>query len=211
MLRITLKNVGTEPVKQEHILKPIRFIFNENSELIDCSIVRTNPEEIGVKPPIIEGKNVVTCTFDLLNPGESITLQFVFSGDPGIPKISTRIVGLSKIDCLTEEEAVKAPILGNMLIALGIGCILGGLIIFVLNNVESFKQVMEFTKVYRVSIPKEWEPMMFVVFNIVLGLFLVVLGVLSHIQYRKYKNLINLLNFYLNLKYIIIKIIKDNL
>ena len=90
------KNKGTLPIKQTDIIKPIEIIFDK--KILKADVIEVSPKGIDVElDTISEGKSV-HCKFNLLNPNDYFTLQFVSLEKLSTPEINPRIEGLSKID-----------------------------------------------------------------------------------------------------------------
>lgn len=90
------KNKGTLPIKQTDIIKPIEIIFDK--KILKVDVIEVSPKGIDVQlDTISEGKSV-HCKFNLLNPNDYFTLQFVSLEKLSTPEINPRIEGLSKID-----------------------------------------------------------------------------------------------------------------
>lgn len=95
-LTARIRNNGNVSIKKSDIISPINISFKE--KFIECIVIEKNPE--GIKENLIINNNQsVDCSFNLLNPRESFTLQFVsleeLSSDP---KIVSRIDGLSNVN-----------------------------------------------------------------------------------------------------------------
>jgi len=117
LIRVKVRNEGNTPIRREHIVKSIEFDFGENSGIIDYSIISTNPE--GIKVQLKPEENSIKCYFDLLNPKDEITLQFVCLGNIVKPKVSARIEGLKQIEVLPEEKAKKSTQIGIIYMIIG--------------------------------------------------------------------------------------------
>jgi len=90
------KNKGTLPIKEKDIIKPIEIIFDK--KILKADVIEVSPKGIDVElDTISEGKSV-HCKFNLLNPNDYFTLQFVSLEKLSTPEINPRIEGLSKID-----------------------------------------------------------------------------------------------------------------
>ena len=92
----TIINKGRLSIKKNDIIKPIEISFNK--EVIDCNIIDVNPKGISISLNVSPKGNSVECEFDLLNPKDNFTLQFVSLEKLGTPNIISRIEGLSKIE-----------------------------------------------------------------------------------------------------------------
>lgn len=90
------KNKGSLSIKENDIIKPIEIIFVK--KILEADVIEVSPKCIEVQlDTISEGKSV-QCKFNLLNPNDYFTLQFVSLEKLSTPEINPRIEGLSKID-----------------------------------------------------------------------------------------------------------------
>lgn len=95
VLAVNIRNNGTLSIKKDEIIEPIKISYKE--KFIECTMTGTNPEGIGVYLDITNDENSVDCKFNLLNPRDYFTLQFVSLQQLSNPTITSRIYGLSKI------------------------------------------------------------------------------------------------------------------
>ena len=70
-----IKNKGTLSVKKSEIIKPIEITFDK--KILDCSVIEVNPKGIEVDVNTNSEGNSIECEFNLLNPRDYFTLQFV--------------------------------------------------------------------------------------------------------------------------------------
>jgi hypothetical protein len=94
VLTAKIKNNGNTSIKKNDIVSPVRISFNEN--FIECIVIGSSPEGIEINLQVIND-NTVECDFNLLNPRDHFTLQFMSLERLSIPKIVSRIDGLSKV------------------------------------------------------------------------------------------------------------------
>ena len=62
MTKVKIRNNGNLPIRREDIIKPLKFEFGENLNLIDFSLIDTEPEGITVKLESNSENNLVTLT-----------------------------------------------------------------------------------------------------------------------------------------------------
>ncbi|AKB22314.1 hypothetical protein [Methanosarcina sp. WH1] len=98
----TLKNKGTLPIKISEILKPIEIVFDK--KILDCSVIEVNPKGIEVTLNPNSEDNSINCEFNLLNPRDYFTLQFISLERLSTPIVISRIEGLSKVDILSNDK-----------------------------------------------------------------------------------------------------------
>jgi hypothetical protein len=91
----SIKNIGNVPIRQSAFVSPIRIRYNE--KIIDCTVIRMIPKGIDIKLNLNVDENLVECEFDLLNPKDSFTLQFISLEKLSKVSIICRIEGLSEI------------------------------------------------------------------------------------------------------------------
>ena len=77
MTKVKIRNNGNLPIRKADIVKPLEFNFGKNLRVIDHGVINTEP--IGIAPNLEHNteNNLIRCSFDLLNPGDELTLQFV--------------------------------------------------------------------------------------------------------------------------------------
>ena len=122
MTKVKIRNNGNLPIRKEDIIKPLEFNFGENLSVIDRRLIDTEPEGITVKLESNNENNLIRCSFDLLNPGDELTLQFVCLGESKeLPNIGARIEGIKHVETISvsEEIAERMKRLGNLYIVGG--------------------------------------------------------------------------------------------
>ena len=124
MTKVKIKNNGNLPIRKEHVVKPLEFNFGENLSVIDYRVINTEPKGITVNLELNNENNLIRCPFDLLNPSDEFTLQFVCLGESEeLPNITARIEGIKQIGVETlsvsEEKFERMKRLGIVYIAGG--------------------------------------------------------------------------------------------
>ena len=87
-----IKNKGNLPIKESEILKPIEITFDK--KILDCNVIEVSPRGIDVTLNTNSEGNSIRCEFNLLNPRDYFTLQFVSLEKLSTPVIISRITGL---------------------------------------------------------------------------------------------------------------------
>jgi hypothetical protein len=98
----TLKNKGTLSVKKSDMIKPIEITFD--TKILDCNVIEINPKGIDVSLNANSEGNSIKCEFNLLNPHDYFTLQFVSLEKLSTPTIISRIEGLSKVNIASKVD-----------------------------------------------------------------------------------------------------------
>ena len=92
VLTAKFKNKGSLSIKENDIIKPIEIIFDK--KILKPDVIETSPQGIEVQlDTVSEGKSV-HCKFNLLNPDDYFTLQFVSLEKLSTPTIISRIEGV---------------------------------------------------------------------------------------------------------------------
>jgi hypothetical protein len=107
---VKIRNNGNLPIRKKDIVKPLSFNFGENLSVIDYSVINTEPKGITVSLESNAENNLISCFFDLLNPSDELTLQFVCLGESNeSPLVGARIEGVKQVDVVTEQasEVIK--------------------------------------------------------------------------------------------------------
>ena len=136
MTKVEIRNNGNLSIRKEDIIKPLEFNFGEKSSVIDYSVIDTEPEGITVNlESNNEKNNLIRCFFDLLNPGDEFTLQFVCLGESKeLPNITARIEGVKQIEVETssasEENLERMRKIGKWYIYIGLAMLVLGAISF---------------------------------------------------------------------------------
>ncbi|MEA3356863.1 MAG: hypothetical protein U9Q67_00270 [Patescibacteria group bacterium] len=170
MTKVKIRNNGNLSIRKEDIIKPLEFNFGEKLSVIDYSPIDTEPEGITVNLESNNEKdNLIRCFFDLLNPGDEFTLQFVCLGESKeLPNITARIEGVKQIEVETistsEEKIERMRKLGNWSIYIGVAMLVLGAIGFAYSEDEFW-----------------------VIFPVTYGMTLILLGFLSKAVIMKLK------------------------
>ena len=103
LVQAKLKNTGNLPIRKEHVIEPVTFTFGPDSELLRPPVVlQKNPANLSLEWTVIAGTtskpNSVSLTFDLLNPRDELTVQFICTGASVAPEVKARIEGVSEIE-----------------------------------------------------------------------------------------------------------------
>jgi hypothetical protein len=136
MTKVKIRNTGNLSIRKEDIIKPLEFNFGEKLSVIDSSVIDTEPEGITVNlESNNEKNNLIRCFFDLLNPDDEFTLQFVCLGESKeLPNITARIEGIKQIEVETisasEEKIERMKKFGKWYIYIGLAMLVLGVISF---------------------------------------------------------------------------------
>ncbi|MBC7911847.1 MAG: hypothetical protein H7Y30_15175, partial [Pyrinomonadaceae bacterium] len=101
-----LINTGRTPILEKDLISPPTIIFAENSEVLDLTIEKLNPENMIVHSIIGPDNRSISINFPLLNPADSIQFTAIVSGDAPKFNVTSRIYGLRGI---TFVERSKEP------------------------------------------------------------------------------------------------------
>ena len=101
-LKVRIKNNGTLSIKEKDIIAPIKITYKE--AFLKCTLKEVNPSGIKVDKKINTDENSVECSFNLLNPLDYFTLQFVSLEKLSTPTIASRIDGLSNVNITSIDE-----------------------------------------------------------------------------------------------------------
>lgn len=141
MMQINIINNGSLPIKKENIVKPIEFIFDDKTNIIENNILYTDPQDISVECSKISS-NRISCNFDLLNPKEEISLQFIsLNQNLKQPSIRARIEGIKNISINSFTSSLISETEKDRLfrILTGLGQIFTGLLVASLINTDLTK------------------------------------------------------------------------
>ena len=106
----TIANAGTEVISAEQVIKPLTLEFSEEAEFIRRPRVTIrNPDTMDADWSLIDhGESRAThaakVEFDLLNPGDSFTTEFVCVGRLEVPHFSARIEGIPEVHAVDPVE-----------------------------------------------------------------------------------------------------------
>lgn len=110
MIRATIKNTGNLPIRKTDVVEPLTFMFRPSAELVrQPQTVNTKPDNIQATWSVLETETPARVTiaqleFDLLNPGEELTAEFLCTGESSVPKLTARIEGITQIDVADSQE-----------------------------------------------------------------------------------------------------------
>lgn len=110
MARATLRNTGNLPIRKTDIVEPLTFRFGPEAELVrQPHIANRKPDNLEAtwQLPAAEPPAEVTTAqlqFELLNPGEELTIEFLCTGESRAPGLTARIEGVTQIDIVDSQE-----------------------------------------------------------------------------------------------------------
>ncbi len=122
-MKVTVKNRGNLPIRSKQIVKTLEFDFGENLKVIDHKVSDIKPRGINVELRYNIESNLTECYFNLLNPKDEFTIDFLCSGvGKEYPEINARIEGIKQVDVITidEEEVENMNRLSNFYMAVGL-------------------------------------------------------------------------------------------
>lgn len=89
-----LENSGNQPVEERDIESPEKFLF-KGAKIISADVVQRSQPDLFVKIDVID--NSLLVEHKLLNPGDWISFDIVFDGEPETPPaLSFRISGIAQ-------------------------------------------------------------------------------------------------------------------
>jgi hypothetical protein len=107
--RVTTRNTGHAAIRSSDVVEPLTFEFGPDVRLLREPLftllepanlkVRADVGELG-QPPTAR---TVAFHFQLLNQGDSFTIEFVCDGAVRLPQVSARIEGVRQIQMMTPE------------------------------------------------------------------------------------------------------------
>lgn len=122
VIRVRLKNIGNQPIRKDHIVEPVKFVFDQETILlIPPRILDKKPENLSISwegssaiasnqkngdvSLSIKNKKapILLLNFDLLNPNDELLIEFLCSGNITFPVVSARIEGMDGIGVLDVE------------------------------------------------------------------------------------------------------------
>ncbi len=129
LVQANLKNTGNMAIRQSDVVEPLAFTFGPNAELVrPPRFLEKTPDNLAInwilpdEPPPTPRKVVqVYLVFDLLNPGDEFKVEFLCTGESGVPEASARIEGIQEIETHDPEEVILRERVqgGKMLILMG--------------------------------------------------------------------------------------------
>ena len=99
-----LKNTGRTPIEKNDLVSPPTLTIKEG-ELLDASIAVTKPSNLGA--PLEKTNNEIKISFPLLNPGDSIEISTLVSGQNPTFSIESRIKNISAINNIDSNNQIK--------------------------------------------------------------------------------------------------------
>jgi len=130
--RVKVKNVGNQPIRKTDVIEPVKFIFESGTELIrEPRTVDRRPANLKVEWSLGSIDSAATASyavmeFDLLNPGEELSAEFICTGASKWPRVVARIEGVSEIQRTLDSRyrlSTYNLILSILYIPLGIGLV----------------------------------------------------------------------------------------
>lgn len=134
IIQARLLNSGTLPIRRGDTVIPVTFSFDRGVQLLrEPETINRLPSDLNIDwktgsdddPSVV---NVASLDFDLLNPNDELTVEFVCTGLIKMPHVSGRIEGIRTIELmdgearkLREAAVVSAYALSLTLIPLLIG------------------------------------------------------------------------------------------
>jgi hypothetical protein len=105
VIRATIKNTGNVPIRKSHLVEDITFDFGENTEVLRLpEIIKKNPDNLKIEFNIGNPLSTAQLSFDLLNPKDEITAEFLCTGIYTPPKIEARIEGIKQIEMSAKRD-----------------------------------------------------------------------------------------------------------
>lgn len=138
IVRAKLKNTGNVAIRKSHVVESITFRFPDAGPLRTPRTVERSPADLSHRwktfpdPAIPPGGRVRplvhTLEFELLNPGDELTVEFLCTGQTTLPQLTARIEGVTRIDQL-DPELLKLRQGFRRSVALGGTIVAGGIIV----------------------------------------------------------------------------------
>ncbi len=105
IVRATFTNTGNTPLKNADFVEPLTFSLDNVRFLRQPRISNMKPENLSATltlAPTSEAldQKVTLISFNLLNPQEEFTVEFVCTGKPSLPIVKARIEGITQIELL---------------------------------------------------------------------------------------------------------------
>lgn len=106
VLKIKIENSGSM-VKHTDLIEPIELLFD--NEFLECICIEKSK---GVNVILDNSLNYRKeyCRFDLMNPGDWFTLQFVSLQKLSTPIVNSRIAGLPKVNINSKFQSKENPL-----------------------------------------------------------------------------------------------------
>lgn len=110
LVRVKIKNTGNLPIRRSDVIEPLTFTFEPDVVILrEPRIIEQNPQNL--KATWEPNRSNTTSKeigfmFDLLNPNDEVSAEFICAGNPQLPKATARIEGVGNIDSSDPEEKV---------------------------------------------------------------------------------------------------------
>lgn len=111
LLRVKLRNAGNTPIRRQNIVKPMTFIFDPGTSLIlPPQVVNKRPDNLTVAWSLPSSDQDdsrprgFSMSFDLLNPGDEVMVEFLCTGNPVLPALTARIEGVKELEIVDPTE-----------------------------------------------------------------------------------------------------------
>ena len=120
LARATIRNSGSVPIRGSDIHRPLAFTFTPEAKLLgQPRIADPCPADLRFDLSIVETSDVpprpsATVRFDLLNPGDHFTVEFIYTGLRSLPGVSSHIAG-AQMKVLTDLEFIDPKYSGRLL------------------------------------------------------------------------------------------------
>jgi hypothetical protein len=110
LVRVKIKNTGNLPIRRSDVIEPLTFTFEPDVVILrEPRIIEQNPQNLKAtwEPNRSNtSSKAIGFLFDLLNPNDEVSAEFICAGNPQLPKTTARIEGVSNIDSSDPEEKV---------------------------------------------------------------------------------------------------------
>jgi hypothetical protein len=125
IVRAKLKNIGNLAIRKSDVFEPVTFAFQPDAQLLRQPRVIEAPDNFKLDWNMPEAgtphqRNIISLQFNLFNPGEELTLEFLCTGRGQLPMITARIEGVRRIRLLdsVERHLRERALLGMVVVAL---------------------------------------------------------------------------------------------
>lgn len=127
IVRAKLKNIGNLAIRKSDVFEPVTFAFQPDAQLLRRPRVIEAPDNFTLDWNMSETgtphqPNAISLQFNLFNPGEELTLEFLCTGRGQLPILSARIEGVTRIRLLDpmERQLQGRALLGVAVVAVPI-------------------------------------------------------------------------------------------
>jgi hypothetical protein len=98
-------NGGREPIRKADVMREYAFYLGEDGKLLHANILKATRTECGISVVLpVPATNRVALNFDVLEYGDGVGVQLIFSGDPDTPiDMAGVCVGAEKIRNATRD------------------------------------------------------------------------------------------------------------